>query len=143
VICLVRDHTFKSEKRLNEKQVILSHSSFCIRFLGKHGNLKATPSGASKYKYKDFQVQFSDPAKTIVGRSVVIHNNGARIACANLVDPATAGSNEDVDANNSPTTTTESTDAARVQTTNAAPNRWVAWDSVAVVAGFVGLLNLF
>ena len=123
---------------------MLSHSAFCTRFIGKHGNLKATASGASTAEYKDYQLQFSDPAKTIVGRSVVIHNNGTRIACANLVDPtATTGSNGDTDANNnSPTTTTESTDSARVQSTNSAPSRWVAWDSVAVVAGFVGLLNV-
>lgn len=35
--------------------------------------------------YVDNQLQFSGEDTTIVGRSIVVHSNGARIACANLV----------------------------------------------------------
>jgi len=53
---------------------------------GKHGNLMPTESGAlAPITYTDKQIHFTGVNSTIVGRSVVIHNNVTRIACANLV----------------------------------------------------------
>ncbi|KAF9141396.1 hypothetical protein BGX30_004896 [Mortierella sp. GBA39] len=52
---------------------------------GKHGNLGVTPKGDLQLKYIDKQLKFTGDATTIVGRSLVIHNNGARIACANIL----------------------------------------------------------
>lgn len=56
-----------------------------LDYLGKHGNLKpsAVPLGA--ITYVDKQLRWEGAATTIVGRSVVAHNNGTRIACANLL----------------------------------------------------------
>ncbi|KAF9434554.1 hypothetical protein BGZ76_007814 [Entomortierella beljakovae] len=57
---------------------------------GKHGNLKPTESGAiQEITYQDRQISFSGSATTIVGRSIVIHNNGVRVACGNIV-PSTS-----------------------------------------------------
>ncbi|KAF9924459.1 hypothetical protein FBU30_005581 [Linnemannia zychae] len=54
---------------------------------GKHGNLNGTENGAIPlFWYLDTQLSFTTPANgPMVGRSVVIHNNGTRIACGNLV----------------------------------------------------------
>ncbi|KAF9550500.1 hypothetical protein EC957_000174 [Mortierella hygrophila] len=52
---------------------------------GKHGNLEVTPKGDLQLKYIDRQLKFIGDATTIVGRSLVIHNNGTRIACANIL----------------------------------------------------------
>ncbi|KAF9284533.1 hypothetical protein BGZ68_004633 [Mortierella alpina] len=53
---------------------------------GKHGNLKPTESGAlAPITYTDKEIHFTGVNTTIVGRSIVIHNNVTRIACANLV----------------------------------------------------------
>ncbi|KAF9294909.1 hypothetical protein BGZ88_003127 [Linnemannia elongata] len=52
---------------------------------GKHGNLEVTPKGDLHLKYIDRQLKFTGDATTIVGRSLVIHNNGTRIACANIL----------------------------------------------------------
>ncbi|KAI9234819.1 MAG: superoxide dismutase [Podila humilis] len=53
---------------------------------GKHGELKATDGGAiPKVEYVDQQLRFDGETTTIVGRSIVIHNNGARVACGNIV----------------------------------------------------------
>ncbi|KAG0279926.1 hypothetical protein BGZ95_011829 [Linnemannia exigua] len=53
---------------------------------GKHGELKATESGAiAPISYNDKFIHFSGETTTIEGRSVVIHNNGTRVACANIV----------------------------------------------------------
>ncbi|KAF8939247.1 hypothetical protein BGZ47_008250 [Haplosporangium gracile] len=52
---------------------------------GKHGNLKVTPKGDLQLKYTDKQLKFTGDATTIIGRSLVIHNNGTRIACANIL----------------------------------------------------------
>jgi hypothetical protein len=38
----------------------------------------------SSISYVDKQISFSGPETTIVGRSIVIHNNGTRVVCANL-----------------------------------------------------------
>ncbi|KAF9358871.1 hypothetical protein BGX26_000735 [Mortierella sp. AD094] len=52
---------------------------------GKHGNLKPTKSGAiPEFNYVDKQIAFTGIDTTIVGRSVVIHNNGTRVACGNI-----------------------------------------------------------
>ncbi|KAF9963009.1 hypothetical protein BGZ65_006600 [Modicella reniformis] len=54
--------------------------------VGKHGNLLPSMTGAIKqFEYVDDQLEFTGKATTIVGRSVVIHNNGTRVACANLL----------------------------------------------------------
>ncbi|KAF9572508.1 hypothetical protein EC968_009732 [Mortierella alpina] len=53
---------------------------------GKHGELMATESGAiPTISYLDRQLRFSGVETTIVGRSVVIHNNGTRVACGNIL----------------------------------------------------------
>ncbi|KAG0357745.1 hypothetical protein BG005_003146 [Podila minutissima] len=52
---------------------------------GKHGELKATESGAIKTRYIDHQLRFDGATTTIAGRSIVIHNNGTRVACGNIV----------------------------------------------------------
>jgi len=54
---------------------------------GKHGNLipKNLTASGDVLTYVDNQLQFSGEDTTIVGRSIVVHSNGARIACANLV----------------------------------------------------------
>ncbi|KAG9069878.1 hypothetical protein KI688_009203 [Linnemannia hyalina] len=52
---------------------------------GKHGELKATESGAiPPQSYNDKYIKFSGETTTIAGRSVVIHNNGTRVACGNI-----------------------------------------------------------
>ncbi|KAG0338921.1 hypothetical protein BG000_003143 [Podila horticola] len=52
---------------------------------GKHGELKATDSGAIKVEYMDHQLRFDGETTTIAKRSIVIHNNGTRVACGNIV----------------------------------------------------------
>ncbi|KAF9985150.1 hypothetical protein BGZ75_003325 [Mortierella antarctica] len=54
---------------------------------GKYGNLLATETGAIPTKsYLDTQLTFTGEGENaMVGRSVVIHNNVTRVACANLV----------------------------------------------------------
>ncbi|KAF9187780.1 hypothetical protein BGZ51_001064, partial [Haplosporangium sp. Z 767] len=53
---------------------------------GKHGNLMPTEHGSiPKFSYLDKYIHFTGKASTIAGRSVVIHNNGTRIACADIV----------------------------------------------------------
>ncbi|KAF9896492.1 hypothetical protein BX616_007335 [Lobosporangium transversale] len=56
---------------------------------GKHGNLVAANNDTGAIpplSYVDSQLSFSGPTESaLLGRSVVIHNNGTRIACANLV----------------------------------------------------------
>ncbi|KAF9288955.1 hypothetical protein BGZ68_010280 [Mortierella alpina] len=53
---------------------------------GKHGELMATESGAiPTISYLDRQLQFSGAETTIAGRSVVIHNNGTRVACGDIL----------------------------------------------------------
>ena len=55
-------------------------------FKGKHGELMATESGAiPTISYLDRQLRFSGAETTIVGRSVVIHNNGTRVACGDIL----------------------------------------------------------
>lgn len=54
-------------------------------FVGKHGELKATDSGAIKVEYVDHQLRFDGETTTIAKRSIVIHNNGTRVACGNIV----------------------------------------------------------
>ncbi|KAG0221862.1 hypothetical protein B0O80DRAFT_443793 [Mortierella sp. GBAus27b] len=53
---------------------------------GKHGNLPSSKSGKHKIEYKDAYLEFVRPTYSIANaRSVVIHNNGTRVACANIV----------------------------------------------------------
>ncbi|KAK3814776.1 MAG: hypothetical protein J3R72DRAFT_461681 [Linnemannia gamsii] len=52
---------------------------------GKHGNLMMTPTGELQLRYNDKQLKFTGDTTTILGRSLVIHNNGTRIACANIL----------------------------------------------------------
>ncbi|KAF8988696.1 hypothetical protein CPC16_002802 [Podila verticillata] len=54
---------------------------------GKHGNFMGTEDGVVPFTtYIDTQLSFSgDVNSTLVGRSVVIHNNGTRIACADII----------------------------------------------------------
>ncbi|KAF9986379.1 hypothetical protein BGZ75_001877 [Mortierella antarctica] len=53
---------------------------------GKHGTLMPSESGAlAPITYTDKEIQFTGVNTTIIGRSIVIHNNGTRVACANLV----------------------------------------------------------
>ncbi|KAF9364588.1 hypothetical protein BGX34_001048 [Mortierella sp. NVP85] len=52
---------------------------------GKHGNLPATKDGKTKASYKDEYILFPGKKGNIKGKSIVIHNNGTRVACANLV----------------------------------------------------------
>ncbi|KAF9121047.1 hypothetical protein BGW39_010901 [Mortierella sp. 14UC] len=54
---------------------------------GKHGNLNGTETGAiPTFFYLDTQLSFTTPANgPMVGRSVVIHNNGTRVACGDLI----------------------------------------------------------
>ncbi|KAF8933576.1 hypothetical protein BGZ58_006259, partial [Dissophora ornata] len=56
---------------------------------GKHGELKATESGSiPTMSYVDHLLQFTGESSTIVGRSVVIHNNGTRVACGDILPVA-------------------------------------------------------
>ncbi|KAI1321487.1 hypothetical protein EDD11_005178 [Mortierella claussenii] len=58
---------------------------------GKHGELKATDGGTiPMISYVDHQIQFKGENTTIAGRSVVIHNNGTRVACADILPMGTA-----------------------------------------------------
>ncbi|KAG0269469.1 hypothetical protein DFQ27_003381 [Actinomortierella ambigua] len=60
---------------------------------GKHGNLNGTADGkVASFSYIDTQITF-DGDNSIVGRSVVIHNNVTRIACADIVTGAATGGN--------------------------------------------------
>ncbi|GJJ69796.1 hypothetical protein EMPS_02144 [Entomortierella parvispora] len=54
---------------------------------GKHGNILPTADGViAPNSYTDSALVYAGPASgSILGRSVVIHNNGTRIACANLI----------------------------------------------------------
>ncbi|KAG0056964.1 hypothetical protein BGZ83_002571 [Gryganskiella cystojenkinii] len=54
---------------------------------GKHGNILPTADGViAPVTYTDKALVFAgDASGSILGRSVVIHNNQTRIACANLV----------------------------------------------------------
>ncbi|KAF9929814.1 hypothetical protein FBU30_001188 [Linnemannia zychae] len=52
---------------------------------GKHDNLPWTETGALTLRYIDKQLKFTGDATTVAGRSLVIHNNGTRIACANIL----------------------------------------------------------
>ncbi|KAF9428534.1 hypothetical protein BGZ94_002019 [Podila epigama] len=61
---------------------------------GKHGELKASESGAHKISYVDRQLQLKGETTTIAGRSIVIHNNGARVACGNIVPYGSTASSE-------------------------------------------------
>ncbi|KAF9428538.1 hypothetical protein BGZ94_002023 [Podila epigama] len=71
---------------------------------GKHGNLKPSSAGIlGTISYVDRELQFEGAKTTIVGRSVVVHNNGARIACANIesMDDKDNDDNDDDKNNNS------------------------------------------
>ncbi|GJJ77115.1 hypothetical protein EMPS_09474 [Entomortierella parvispora] len=113
---------------------------------GKHGNITATADGKSKkISYIDHQLQFSGATTTIVGRSVVIHNNGARMACADIVSPGSGDADKSSDGDN-PSATAESAQKAQAQSNSAQGGRWIgrekATTALAVVAtGVMGLLS--
>ncbi|KAG0348182.1 hypothetical protein BG004_005838, partial [Podila humilis] len=53
---------------------------------GKHGELRASESGAiPNVRYIDRQLHFDGETTTLKGRSIVIHNNGTRVACGNIL----------------------------------------------------------
>ncbi|KAG0300928.1 hypothetical protein BGZ97_003015 [Linnemannia gamsii] len=54
---------------------------------GKHGNIVPTADGTfPTIQYIDTQLSFTEPANgPMVGRSIVIHNNGTRVACGDLI----------------------------------------------------------
>ncbi|KAF9332178.1 hypothetical protein BG006_004943 [Podila minutissima] len=52
---------------------------------GKHGNLKPSAVPVGAITYVDKYLRWEGAATTIVGRSVVVHNNGTRIACGDLL----------------------------------------------------------
>ncbi|KAG0014919.1 hypothetical protein BGZ82_001608 [Podila clonocystis] len=79
---------------------------------GKHGNLNPSARPLGAITYVDRCLQWEDADTTIVGRLVVVHNNGTRIACgdrlpvgsnshgvtsAPMVAPETNGDDEDED----------------------------------------------
>ncbi|KAG0252540.1 hypothetical protein BG011_006924 [Mortierella polycephala] len=60
---------------------------------GKHGNLMPTEDGSiPEFSYVDKFIHFTGEASTITGRSVVIHNNGTKIACADILPQGESGS---------------------------------------------------
>ncbi|KAG0092813.1 hypothetical protein BGZ93_001728 [Podila epicladia] len=61
---------------------------------GKFGNFMGTEDGVLPFTtYIDTQLKFEgDANNTLVGRSVVIHNNGTRIACADIITEGSATS---------------------------------------------------
>ncbi|KAF9297019.1 hypothetical protein BGZ74_010065 [Mortierella antarctica] len=50
-----------------------------------HGNLKSSAVPVGAITYVDRYLRWEGAATTIVGRSVVVHNNGTRIACGDLL----------------------------------------------------------
>ncbi|KAF9357862.1 hypothetical protein BGX26_002958 [Mortierella sp. AD094] len=106
---------------------------------GKHGELKATESGQIlTFSYVDHQLQFSGDATTIAGRSVVIHNNGTRVACGDIL-PVGVSRNSSISSVNATSTGDQDkingTDAkAPLQTSN---SRIVGWNTAMMVAGTV------
>lgn len=77
---------------------------------GKYGNIMPTADGVIAPKsYVDKELLFAGPAATsILGRSVVIHNNGTRIACANLIVDGYVAPAPSASGSGSPATTTGS-----------------------------------
>ncbi|KAF9991650.1 hypothetical protein BGZ80_006009 [Entomortierella chlamydospora] len=75
---------------------------------GKHGDLVAVNNSTGAiptFSYIDTQLAFSGAA-SLVGRSVVIHNNGTRVACADIVVEGYSGNSSST---NGTTTTGGST----------------------------------
>lgn len=88
---------------------------------GKHGNIIPTEEGTfPTIQYIDTQLSFTEPVNgTMLGRSVVIHNNGTRIACANLIvdgytAPAINGTTTGTGAVTKPTGTDGKSSAAKL-----------------------------
>ncbi|KAG0055467.1 hypothetical protein BGZ83_008472 [Gryganskiella cystojenkinii] len=112
---------------------------------GKHGNLKATESDETlTLHYIDKQIQFSGATTTIVGRSIVIHNNGTRVACGNLVDPNTDTAGTEPD--NATTESIKATEGAAGKQATSSGVRAISigsWEVTAMATtGFVGLLTM-
>ncbi|KAF9438589.1 hypothetical protein BGZ76_006641 [Entomortierella beljakovae] len=97
---------------------------------GKHGEIKASESGQiSKISYIDHQVQFSGETTTIAGRSVVIHNNGTRVACGDIL-PIGAPRNNTINSNgnsNSTASSDENTGANHPSSGNV-----ISWNSASL-----------
>ncbi|KAK3847588.1 MAG: superoxide dismutase [Linnemannia gamsii] len=86
---------------------------------GKHGELKATESGfIAPISYNDKSIHFSGETTTIAGRSVVIHNNGTRVACANIF-PYEQSTYPSPSAEDTPEVRTSHSDAGRAVATMA------------------------
>ncbi|KAG9064289.1 hypothetical protein KI688_003477 [Linnemannia hyalina] len=129
--------------------------------VGKHGNLEVTPKGDLQLKYIDRQLKFTGDATTIVGRSLVIHNNGTRIACANILPASQTTSANDLPmllpnaiqqgtSSYSPQIGSGSGDNGRVRSNNAHPSegRFVSSDAMwtavgSVVCGVIAALMAF
>ncbi|KAG0225885.1 superoxide dismutase [Mortierella sp. GBAus27b] len=116
---------------------------------GKHGNLNATESGAIPIvSYVDHHLQFSGDTSTIRGRSVVIHNNGTRVACGNITPLSDMESSKDT--NNLGSTASSPDHAGRdgVVREQSSDSDRVNWNAVMTMAGaiasagMVGLLTL-
>jgi hypothetical protein len=107
---------------------------------GKHGELKATETGAiAPISYNDKYIHFSGETTTIAGRSVVIHNNGTRVACGNIYpfDQASSlpsGSSEGASKAGSPD------GDVRSQSSGASGGQLVATMAMAVAGTFFGAL---
>ncbi|KAF9337350.1 hypothetical protein BG006_005157 [Podila minutissima] len=67
---------------------------------GKFGNFMGTEDGVLPFTdYIDTQLKFEgDANNTIIGRSIVIHNNGTRIACADIITEGSATPTSGTDA---------------------------------------------
>jgi len=121
--------------------------------LGKHGNITAAADGKSKkISYIDHQLQFTGATTTIVGRSVVIHNNGARMACADILPLGVTSEPTEKGDSANPASTPTTTELAQTKAIQSQPNaaqggrQWIGWGkattAVAVVTtGIVGLLS--
>ncbi|KAI8599293.1 superoxide dismutase [Dissophora ornata] len=111
---------------------------------GKHGNLKPTDSGEiPAFSYIDNQLAFSGDTTTIVGRSVVIHNNGTRVACANILPLQQSGAQIGESTRPEQTPGANSEDTIKATTTNghvnaaAAEGRQVTKEALWTIAGIM------
>ncbi|KAF8975822.1 hypothetical protein BGZ46_008806 [Entomortierella lignicola] len=112
---------------------------------GKHGELKATESGQlPTVSYVDHQVQFSGSTTTIEGRSIVIHNNGSRVACGDILpvgaprtsNNASNGSSGSIDSTS--LNGGQDTPSSVIQSND---GRTVGWNAATIVAVMVGMLG--
>ncbi|KAF8933228.1 superoxide dismutase [Dissophora ornata] len=103
---------------------------------GKHGNLVAendNPGNLPTIQYVDTQLSYTGTG-AMVGRSVVIHNNGTRIACADLVVDGYVATNS--------STSTTSAAGSSATTTVAKPNSAAKLAGSVVLSGVVALMMM-